>query len=159
MELVQREFAKIFEFYHVSDLGLVFEGYEPVTPDKTLYYWSNPKDDGLYVIELADFIDEFMGAEPSKRIAEDYWPDHTCDWEVERWLSNEETTDYQDYDKWFYWPECGDKCVMAKLKANVSDLKGRELERDIPEISEEEMTKRREELEDLVEIDAQRRES
>ena len=157
MELVQREFAKIFEFYHVSDLGLVFEGYEWIMPDKILYYWQDPKNGDLYVIELADFVHEFMGLRPEKRIVEDFWPEHTCDWEVERWLANEETDDYRDYDKWFYWPECGDKCVMAKLKANVSDLKGRELERDIPDISEEEMTKRREELEGLIEIDAQRK--
>ena len=46
---------------------------------------------------------------------------------------------FDDYDKWFYWPECGDKCAFAKLKANVSEIKDRKLERKVPDIDEAEM--------------------
>ncbi len=56
----------------------------------------------------------------------------------------------------FYWPECGDKCVFAKLKADASALAGRSLKHDVSDASEEEMVKRKEVLEDLIEIDLQR---
>lgn len=152
MELTRREFAKILEFYRVSDLGLVFDGFEWVTPDKVLYYWHNPKNGDLYVIELADFVDEFMSGEPC-----DYIDGSRSDWKVDYWLSHTDTNDYEDLDAWFYWPECGDKCVFAKLKANVSALDGLELERDIPDISEEEMMKRKAKRDSLTVIDSQRR--
>ena len=150
MELAKREFRKIFEYYGVSDLELLFDGFEWVTPDKVLYYFHDSKGGELYAIELADYIHEFDdNDEPlSNRIVEDYWAERSCDWEVERWFSNE-----GDY---FYWPECGDKCVFAKLKADTSALASRSLKHDVSDASEEEMVKRKEALEDLIEIDSQR---
>lgn len=156
MQLTKREFPKILQFYHVDDLNLIFDGFEPVTPDKILYYWHNPADGSLYVMELTDYVHEFMGNKPSMRIVEDFWDDHNCDWEVKRWLSRSDSIDYTDLDNWFYWPECGDKCVMAQLKADVSALVNRKLERNIADVSPEQMAARRAELEELIEIDDQR---
>ncbi len=90
MELANRELKKIFEYYGVSNLELSFDGFEWVTPDKALYYFHDPKSGELYVIELADYVHEFEDREPSSnRIVENYWPERSCDWEVEHWFSNE----------------------------------------------------------------------
>ena len=156
MQLDKREFPKILQFYRVDDLNLVFDGFESITPDKALYYWHNPADGSLYAMELADYVHEFMDSEPSSRIVEDFWDDHSCDWEVERWLSHNDSTDYADLDNWFYWPECGDKCVMAQLKADVSVLVNRKLERNIADVNPEQMAARRAKLKELIEIDNQR---
>jgi hypothetical protein len=64
-------------------------------------------------------------------------------------------SDYTDYDKWFYWPECGDKCAFAKLKDDASALNGRKLEHIVPDVSEEEMLSRKIERQNLTEIDSQ----
>ena len=156
MQLAEREFPKILHFYRVDGLNLIFDGFEPITPDKILYYWHNPADGSVYVMELTDYVHEFMGSKPSMRIVEDFWDDHNCDWEVKRWLSRSDSTDYTDLDNWFYWPECGDKCVMAQLKADVSALANRKLERSIADISLGQMSARRARLEELIEIDDQR---
>ncbi len=156
MQLLEREFAKILKFYHVDNLGLVFDGFEWINPDKILYYWHNPKNGDLYVIELADYVHEFIGSKPFDRIADDYWPEHTCDWEVDYWIPHNKVTDCTDLNDWFYWPECGDKCVFAKLKANVSALAGRTLECNIPDISVEKMTKYREQHLRSIKVDEQR---
>ena len=156
MELTDRELSKILKYYNVDNLGLVFDGYEPVNPDKILYYWHIPKTGELYVAVLADFIIEFVGSGNPGNICEDYWPEHTCDWQVDHWLcSDSNVSDYTDYDKWFYWPECGDKCAFAKLKDDVSVLNGRELEHAVPDVSEEEMLSRKTERQNLTEIDFQ----
>lgn len=156
MYLVEREFPKILTFFRVGDLFLLFDGFEPITPDKTLYYWHDPTTGDLYAMELADYIQEFPGREPDMDITEDYWPEHSCDWPVKRWLSHFDSTDYSDFKNWFYWPECGDKCAMAQLDANVSALKGRNLKREMINISPEQMAARRAKLEELITIDNQR---
>ena len=157
MELVDRELPKILKYYHVDTLGLIFDGYEWVNPDKILYYWHDPKNNDLYVALLADFIIEFSTGDAECRIQEDYWPENTCDWKVERWLCSSETSenDYADYDSWFYWPECGDKCTFAKLKADASALKGRNLSHDVASVSEEEMLARKARRDELTMIDSQ----
>ena len=35
MELTARELPKILEYYKVDKLGLIFDGFEPVNPDKS----------------------------------------------------------------------------------------------------------------------------
>ncbi len=156
MELTDRELPKILEYYNVDNLGLVFDGYEWVTPDKILYYWHVPKTGELYVAVLADFIIEFVGNGSPGNIRVDYWPEHTCDWQVDHWLcSDSNVSDYTDYDKWFYWPECGDKCAFAKLKDDFLVLNGRKLEHIVPDVSEEEMLSRKIERQELTEIDFQ----
>ena len=156
MQLTEREFPKILKFYGVDNLNLAFDGFEAITPDKILYYWHDPANKNVYVMELADYVHEFMGGEPDMYIAEDYWAEHSCDWEIERWLAHGNPTDYTDLDNWFYWPECGDKCVMAQLKADLSALANRKLEQKIASISPEEMAARRAKIEGLTEIDNQR---
>ena len=64
-------------------------------------------------------------------------------------------SDPTDYDKWFYWPECGDKCAFAKLKDDASALNGRGLERVVPAVSEEEMLSRKIKRQKLTIIDSQ----
>jgi hypothetical protein len=148
MELVDRELLKILKYYNMDNLGLVFDGYEPVNPDKILYYWHAPKTGELYVAVLADFITEFAGDGEPGDICEDYWPEHTCDWQVDYWLCSDDA-------KWFYWPECGDKCAFAKLRDSASVLNGRRLERAVPTVSEEEMLSRKIKRQKLTEIDSQ----
>ena len=148
MELVDRELPKILKCYNVDNLGLVFDGYEPVNPDKTLYYWHAPKTGELYVAVLADFITEFVGDGEPGNISENYWPEHTCDWQVDRWLCSDDA-------KWFYWPECGDKCAFAKLRDGASALNGRRLEHTVPAVSEEEMLSRKIKRQKLTKIDSQ----
>ena len=63
--------------------------------------------------------------------------------------------DTTDYDRWLYWPECGDKCAFAKLKDDASVLNGRRLEHVVPAVSEEEMLSRKIERQKLTEIDFQ----
>lgn len=157
MELTARELPKILEYYKVDKLGLIFDGFELVNPDKMLYYWHDPKTGELYVALLADFIIEFTGnSESAGNIVEDYWPEHECNWQVERWFcSSDDTNNFDDYDKWFYWPECGDKCAFAKLKANVSEIENRKLERKVPDIDEAEMNSRKVERQKLTVIDCQ----
>jgi len=156
MELANRELTEILKYYHVDNLGLVFDGFEPVNPDKILYYWHDPKSGSLYVALLADFITEFIGNKTSDNIQENYWPEHTCNWEVAHWLcSSDNVSDHTDYDKWFYWPKCGDKCAFAKLKANVSALEGHKLENNVSTTNKEEMLARKSERQNLTEIDSQ----
>ena len=155
MELTDREIPKILQHYHVDNLDLVFDGFEPVNPDKNLYYFHNPKTGELYVILLADFILESVG-EDGGYIEEDYWPEHSCNWEVEKWLScNDKIEDSSDISNWFYQPECGDKCIFAKLKADVSALNGRKLDKNVKHIDEAEMAARKARRDELTEIDAQ----
>ena len=156
MKLTNRELPKILKYYNVGHLGLIFDGYELVNPDKCLYYWHDPETGELYVALLADFIIEFVGDGEPGDICEDYWPEHTCNWQVDHWLcSDDNVSDTTDYDKWFYWPECGDKCAFAKLKDDASALNGRRLEHVVPAVSEEEMLSRKAERQKLTEIDSQ----
>ena len=72
MELTARELPKILEYYKVDKLGLIFDGFEPVNPDKMLYYWHDPKTGELCVALLADFIIEFIDNSEPGNIVEDY---------------------------------------------------------------------------------------
>ena len=115
----------------------------------------------LYALLLTDYVGWGMGnSEPDSWIVDDYYPGHECEWNVEHWLTcrekPDETVGHADYEGWFYWPECGDKCVFAKLKEDVSALNGRNLEKNIPEIEEKELSRRKALREELTEIDSER---
>ena len=161
MELSKSEIPEILAYYRVGELGLVFDGYEQIAPDSKLYYFHDPKNNDLYALLLTDYVGWGMGnSEPDSWIMDDYYPGHECEWNVEHWLTcrekPDETVGHADYEGWFYWPECGNKCVFAKLKEDVSALNGRNLEKDIPEIEEEELSRRKARREELTEIDSER---
>ena len=138
MELSKREIPEILKYYRVDDLGLVFDGYEPIGPDSRLYYFHNISSNDLYALLLTDYVGWGIGnEEPVLKIVENYYPGHECDWNVEKWLTCrdelDETDENGDYEGWFYWPECGDKCVFAKLKEKAPVLEGRSLKKELPE--------------------------
>ena len=138
MELA--EISKILKYYRVDGLNLVFDGFEQINPDGWLYYFHDPENDDLYAALLTDYVGWGIGnGEPILEIADNYYPEHECDWNVEKWLTcrdeMDETDESGDYEGWFYWPECGDKCVFAKLKEKLTALAGRKLEKILPEQS------------------------
>ncbi len=138
MELSKKEIPEILKYYRVDNLGLIFDGCESINPDSKLYYFHNPSNDGLYALLLTDYVGWGIGnGEPASKIMENYYPEHECNWNVEEWLTCrdelDETVKSGDYEGWFYWPECGDKCVFAKLAEKVFALEGRSLKMDLPE--------------------------
>ena len=131
---------RILNYYHIANLELIFDGFEHINPNEMLYYFHNPKNGELYVILLADYIMESVGDTNPGRIADDYWPEHECDWEVQKWIPhNNHSADLSDFRNWLYKPECGDKCAVAKINADISALGGRILEKNMPHIDEAEM--------------------
>ena len=148
MELANRELSEILKYYGVDNLDLVFDGYEPVSPDKIIYYWHNPGTGELYAAILADYIHESVGEDDPGNICEDYWPEHECDWQVIHWFCSSD-------GEWFYWPECGDKCAFAKIEGDASALRGRNLKQTVLDIDKNEMFAQKNKRQELTVIDSQ----
>lgn len=136
MELTKEDISQILKYYRVDNLDLVFDGFEQINPDSFLYYFHDPKNEDLYALLSADYFGWGFGVgTPAAKITENYYPDHECEWNIERWLTCRDepdtTAENGDYEGWFYPLNSDYNCAFAKLSEKLPALSGQSLSSNV----------------------------